>query len=134
VANSAGRTISNEARRTARARTFLQARVSYGEGAISAECMVSQLSQTGARLTVASAVALPDVFDIAIPQRAIARRGKLVWREDDQVGIDFVNEGESLPLAGADYPARIKALEAENAKLRAQVAMLMQQVHRLTEE
>ena len=80
---------SAEARRALRVRTFLQARVSYGDGAISTACTVNQLSDVGARLNIASTVSLPDDFEIAIPQRGIARRARLVWRKDDQVGDRF---------------------------------------------
>ena len=135
VANSPHNVSPSDARRAIRVRTFLQARISYGEGAISTECTVSQLSDTGARLTVASTVALPDVFDIAVPQRGIACRAKQVWRNDDQVGIDFVGGDEDLSAPTAeDYLARIKALEAENGKLKTQISTLLQQVHRLTDE
>ena len=134
VAGSPHKAKSDETRRAVRVRTFLQARLSYGDGAISNECTVNQLSDIGARLALASTVALPDVFDIAIPQRGIFLRAKLVWRDGDQVGIDFLKEEDQGPLTIEDYLARIKALEAENGKLRAQVGILQAQVHRLTEE
>ena len=135
MANSPLNVSPSDARRAIRVRTFLQARISYGEGAISTECTVSQLSDTGARLTVASTVALPDVFDIAVPQRGISRRAKQVWRNDDQVGVDFVGGDEDLSASTTeDYLARIKALEAENGKLKTQISALLQQVRRLTDE
>jgi PilZ domain len=135
VANSPHNIKPSEARRAVRVRTFLPARISYGEGAISTECTVNQLSDIGARLTVASTVALPDIFDIAIPQRAISCRAKLVWRNDDQAGIDLLNRVEDKPTPTIeDYIARAKALEAENAKLKAQISTLLLQVRRLTEE
>lgn len=133
MASSPQKAKSGDTRRAVRVRTFLQARISYGDGAISNECTVNQLSEFGARLTLASTVALPDLFDIAIPQREISGRAKLVWRDNDQVGIDFLgNEDRTAPAT--DYLARIKALEAENAKLKAQIGALLSQVHRLTEE
>jgi hypothetical protein len=135
VADSPDDTKSIEARRSLRIRTFLQARVSYSDGAISTACTVNQLSDVGARLTIAGAFALPDTFEVIIPQRGISRRAKLVWRKDDQAGIDFLGvEGGESNSATADPTARIKALEAENARLKAQIGALMQQVHRLTEE
>jgi hypothetical protein len=121
-----------EARRFAR--VVLQARISYGDGAISTACTVNQLSDASARISIANSFALPDTFDISIPQRGIACRAKLMWRRDDQAGIDFL--GDDAVLAAdqpADPAARIKALETENAKLKAQVGILMQQVQRLTE-
>ena len=92
------------------------------------------MSDIGARLTLASTVALPDMFDIAIPQRGISGRAKLVWRDDDQAGIDFCGDEDRTAPRPRIYLARIKALEAENAKLKAQIGALLQQVHRLTEE
>src|SRR5258708_27186867 len=82
---------SAEGRRSARVRTFLEARVSYSDGAISTPCTVNQLSDVGARLSIPSTVSLPATFEIAIPQRGITRRAKLVWRRDDLVGIDFLD-------------------------------------------
>jgi hypothetical protein len=135
VADSSRESKSTEARRSKRARTFLQARISYGDGAISTECTVNQLSDVGARINIAGSIALPDVFDVVIPQRGTSRRAKLVWRRDDQVGVDFFDDRESSPAPAADdYAGRIKALEAENAKLKAQIGALLQQVHRLTED
>lgn len=124
-----------EARRSKRARTFLHARLSYGDGAISTECTVNQLSDFGGRINVASSVALPDMFEVAIPQKGICRRAKLVWRKDDQAGIDFLDDRESLAVPDGEDPLmRIKALEAENSKLKGQIGALLQQVHRLTED
>jgi PilZ domain len=135
VADSPADMNAMEGRRSPRARTFLQARVSYRDGAISTTCTVNQLSDVGARITIAGAFSLPDTFEIAIPQRGISRRARLIWRKDDQAGIDFLGgeESERNSQTGGQS-ARIKALEAENAKLKAQIGLLMQQVHRLTEE
>ncbi len=124
-----------EARRSKRTRTFLHARISYGDGAISTECTVNQLSDIGARINIASSVALPDIFEMEIPQKGISCRAKLIWRKDDQAGVDFLDEREGAAVPTIeDYLARIKALEAENGKLKAQIGALMQQVQRLTEE
>jgi hypothetical protein len=135
VADSSRDLKPTEARRSKRARTFLHARISYGDGAISTECTVNQLSDVGARINVASSVVLPDMFEIAIPQKGISCRAKLIWRKDDQVGVDFLDEreGPAVPTI-EDHLARIKALEAENGKLKGQIGALLQQVHRLTEE
>jgi hypothetical protein len=96
---------------------------------------VNQLSDVGARINIAGSIALPDMFDIVIPQKGTSRRAKLIWRKDDQVGVDFFDDRESPAAPAAeDYAGRIKAVEAENAKLRGQIGALLQQVHRLTED
>ena len=135
VADSSRESKLREARRSKRARTVLHARLSYGDGAISTECPVNQLSDIGARINVASSVALPDMFEIAIPQKGISARAKLIWRKDDQVGVDFFDEREAPAAPVGDDPlAKIRALEAENGKLKTQIGALLQQVQRLTEE
>jgi len=87
-----------DARRGKRERTFLPARISFGEGALKADCVVTQFSPSGARINVPAAVALPDRFNIAIPQRGLNCRAKLVWRKDDLAGLEF-EQTESAPLA-----------------------------------
>jgi hypothetical protein len=135
VADSPREFKPTEARRSKRARTFLHARISYGDGAISTECTVNQLSDVGARINVASSVVLPDIFEMTVPQKGISCRAKLIWRKDDQVGVDFVDDREAAAAPTIeDQLAKIKALEAENGKLKGQIGALLQQVQRLTEE
>jgi hypothetical protein len=135
VADSSGQSKAAEGRRSKRARTFLQARISYGDGAISTECTVNQLSELGARINVAESIALPEMFDLIIPQKSVSRRAKLVWRKDDHVGVDFFDDREVVAAPAADdHGSRIMALEAENARLKGQIGALLQQVHRLTED
>jgi hypothetical protein len=123
-----------EARRAKRERTFLPARISFREGAMWADCTVTQLSPTGARISVAAGVALPDRFNIAVPQRGLNCRAKLVWRKDDLAGVEFELTDKASPAPTVqDYLARIGELEVANAKLRGQIAELLVQVQRLTE-
>jgi|SRR5579872_654628 len=123
-----------EVRRAPRERTFLPARISFGEGgALSTQCTVTQLSSGGARLNVPTSVTMPDRFDLAIPVRGLNCRARLVWRRGDQAGVAFDDAGELDEPAPEDPRAKIRELEAANAKLRARVAELAEQVHRLTE-
>jgi hypothetical protein len=127
----------NRERATVRQRTFLQARISYGDGAISTDCTVVQLSAKGALLSVADSVALTGEFEVAIPQKDFLRRARLVRRKDGQAGVEFLDREPAAPAAALDIEGqktRLRALEAENVKLKAQLSALIQQVHRLTEE
>ncbi len=125
---------STEERRIPRERTFLPARISFGEnGVLSTQCTVTQLSAGGARLTVPASTTLPDRFDLSIPQRNLATRVRLVWRKGDLAGVQFDEHAAEDPAAPEDLQARVRELEAANAKLRARVAELTEQVYRLTE-
>jgi hypothetical protein len=115
-------------------RVVLQARASYSDGAISTQCTVNELSDVGARINIATSFSLPETFDISIPQRNLTRRARLLWRTGNQAGLEFIeSDGAALSPFAHDPTARIKALEAENARLKAQIGVLMLQVQRLTE-
>jgi PilZ domain len=130
VADSSADALPVETRRSIR--VVLQARASYGDGAISTQCTVNELSDASARISIASSFSLPETFDISIPQRGISCRAKLIWRRGDQAGIEFLEADPALSVT-SDPVARIKTLETENAKLKAQIGFLLQQVQRLTE-
>lgn len=49
------------------------------------------LSASGACLIVAPVRALPSSFAVRIPDRALSRRARLVWRRGDQCGIEFLS-------------------------------------------
>ena len=116
-----------------RERIFLQAHISYSNGAISTTCTVMQISATGARLNLAGTVTLPEIFDISIPQKGIACRAQIVWREPTRAGIRFLAGPAVDATADGEHFEKIRALEALNAKLRAQVAELTTKLHRLTD-
>jgi PilZ domain len=124
----------SDARVAVRERLFVTARISYANGAISSPCTVTQLSPTGARINVADALSLPEIFDISIPQRNFSCRARLVWREQSKAGIEFVVEAPAPEQTTADYQEKIRALEALNAKFKAQIAEMTTQLHRLTGE
>jgi len=122
-------------RRAPRERAFLAARISYSNGAMSTSCTVLQLSATGAKIGVAGTVNLPDVFQIAIAQKSIDCRAKLVWRRGDVAAVAFLpSEPAAEPAQRLDDGSRIKALQAENEKLKARIGKLTEQIARLTGE
>ena len=124
----------SDLRQTSRERLFLPGRASYAHGAISTACTVLQLSATGARLNIEASFTIPEIFELSIPQRGIDCRARLVWREADKAGVEFLAEAPASEPSTDAYMAKIKNLEALNAKFKAQIAELTVQVRRLTEE
>ena len=135
MANAELKADSSPERRAPRERAFLAARISYSNGAMSAPCTVMQISATGAKLNIPAAMNLPDAFQIAITQKSVDCRATLVWRRGDVAGVAFqrVEAPEEQP-AGDAAKARIKALLAENEKLKARIGELMTHLARLTDE
>ena len=135
VANAELKAKSSQERRAPRERAFLSARISYSNGAISTPCTIMQISATGARLNIAEAISLPDVFQITIPQKSVDCRATLVWRRGDVAGVAFQRvEAPQEQPAGDAANARIKALTAENDKLKTRVGELTAKLARLTDD
>jgi len=134
----------SEHRRESRLRTFLKGRIIFNKGASTMDCLVRDLSASGARLALTETSTLPESFDLYIPQKDRTYRATLCWRRADGIGITFADEAAPAPVpaprpvpmpAPAPAPAaalppadegaamlalvrRISELEAENAALR----------------
>jgi hypothetical protein len=121
----------SEHRRESRLRTFLKGRIIFNKGASTMDCLVRDLSPSGARLALTETSTLPESFDLYIPQKDRTYRASLCWRRADGIGITFVDEAAPAPVPAAAAPPpaddaaamlalvrRISELEAENAALR----------------
>ena len=91
---------------------------------MSFSCLVTKISTTGAKISVDDQTAMPEHFQIAIPQRAIDRAARLVWRRAGSAGIAFEAEAEAVSDAAQGSQTRLQALEAENKALRATIESL----------
>lgn len=130
-----GFTHAEEGRRAQRERTLLQARVSFAGGSMSFPCIVTQISATGAKISVKDETVMPEHFQISIPQRRIDCEARLVWRRAGHAGVAFKL---SVGVAAADAPldvlqARLQALEAENKAQRATIEKLTAQLSKFRE-
>lgn len=72
-----------------RIRVFKGGKITFiGRGA-AIDCFIRNLSETGARLKVESAVGIPDSFDL-MQERGNIRKCKVVWRQATELGVQFV--------------------------------------------
>lgn len=134
-------TAAPENQRTAtRRRALIAATLRYGGGAVTVDCVVRNISETGAKIAVSEGVMIPQHFEIVIPQLNAVHRAELRWRHAGEAGIAFLDAvdqpraeadaGLSLQATSAATPseealkARIRTLEAEIVRLRARVAEL----------
>lgn len=121
----------SELRRETRLRTFLKGRIVFNNGNSSMDCLVRDLSGSGARLMLSQTATLPEGFDLHIPAKERVHKATLRWRREDSIGVTFAEEPVPAPETDpAALLARIKELEAENASLRRQLneteAMLLE--------
>ena len=111
-----------------RLRSLIAATILYNNGQSTLDCVIRNLSEDGAKLAVPAEIALPDRFELAIPQRNKLYRAAMVWRRADEVGISLED-----PCTAPDEPAsdavlrrRVRALEAEIAQLKSRIVQLTQ--------
>jgi len=71
---------ASDQRAAPRMRTLIAAKISFNNGQSTLDCIIRNLSDTGAKLIVSAAIALPDGFDLLIPQKSVTRRVRTVWR------------------------------------------------------
>ena len=53
------------------------------------DCIVRNLSETGAALEVVSPLFIPDRFTLIVPTDQLKRRCHIVWRKQKRIGIAF---------------------------------------------
>jgi len=108
--------MSVERRNAPRQRSFLRGCVYFNNRRSAVDCMVRDLSETGARLTFADATTIPDTVELSIPQKQQTLRASVQWRKADEVGIAFV--AADAHSNDGDLAERVQKLEAEIAALK----------------
>ncbi|WP_156381486.1 PilZ domain-containing protein [Aurantimonas sp. Leaf443] len=101
----------SERRVAQRVRTLKRGKVVFNNGFSTFDCIVRNISATGALLTIDEAAHLPKEFFIRIGEDRDARPARLVYRRGLLAGIRFLDvpeEDEDYPHAGAsaDHPVQ----------------------------
>ena len=112
-----------ENRREPRKRTFLKGRIVFNSGKSSMDCLVRDISDSGARIVLDETMVLPERFILEIPQKDTTFTANLRWRHEDGVGvvIDASSAGTPAPTPSDDVARlrrRVAELETENRALR----------------
>src|SRR5215204_2308276 len=114
-----------EPRSSPRQRSLMGAVLSFHNGRSTLDCLVRNISDSGARLSVSPSVSLPQTLELLIPQKGMTREARLVWRSENEVGVAFAlppPADEKKPdNEAAALRRRIPELEREVAQLRGRV-------------
>ncbi|WP_349369594.1 PilZ domain-containing protein [Salinarimonas sp.] len=127
----------DEHRGAPRRRTLMSAQIRYSGGAVTADCVVRNISDTGAKIDVSAGIVLPERFDLVIPQKNVVHACELRWRRAAEAGVAFLDATGQAGATGAPaaltprttptedaLKARIRQLEEENARLRGRIVEL----------
>ena len=100
----------SDKRTSPRLRSFLKGRVVFNGGQNSLDCLIRDISATGARLELSASVTLPDRFDLYLPHRDETCRAHLQWRRGGHIGVAFdqIDGAPEMPIAAQDVAARKK--------------------------
>lgn len=119
-----------EVRKNERVRSFLRARIVFNNQNTTIECIVKNISRSGAKIQLDNSLSLPTHFDLDIPQRGKTYRSRMVWRDADALGVSFI---EVAPDVAAPAEPR-DLLEMENRKLKVQLAKLKKRLEDLGQD
>ena len=84
--------MSFEKRKAARRNVHCRALIVAANKSVVSDCAISDVSDTGARLRLATTEALPDEFYLVLSKGAKVRRLCTVrWRSKNNVGVEFAS-------------------------------------------
>ena len=78
-----------ERRHSPRTRTLRAAKILFNNRRSVIDCMVRNVSATGACLEFPSTVGVPDRFDLVIAPEPHARPCRIAWKDKTRVGVTF---------------------------------------------
>jgi hypothetical protein len=113
-----------ERRNDSRSRSFLGAKIIFNGRNSTIDCLIRNISQTGARLFLSGNIVIPDEFELQVPKQGRSFQARLAWRRGDEFGVQFVRDQAGAASVSADLAAKLRRLEDERAALRARVAQL----------
>lgn len=118
----------SDKRGAARQKSLLRGFVYFGNSPSAVECIVRDISETGARLKFQNLPIIADALDLHIPAKGHTLHADVKWYQRDEIGVAFVKAsalGDPCAVDG-ELSERVKRLEVEIAALKQLVRRLQQ--------
>lgn len=112
-----------EPRKSTRQRTMLGAKIIFNNRMSTLDCRIRNISREGAKVILGDHYAIPQVFEFHVPQKDDTYRARVIWRHDNEVGIEFLEDPRAAKTP-QDASTRMHDLERENALLKKRVREL----------
>ncbi|MDB5601860.1 MAG: type pilus assembly PilZ [Xanthobacteraceae bacterium] len=112
----------SERRNTIRKKSFLQGRIYFNNRRSALDCLIRDISDTGAKLIFSDSVQTPDIIELYVPHKEQTLRAEVQWRRGEEMGVAFTDAevlATDRPAGSAtELAARVQKLEDEVASLR----------------
>jgi PilZ domain-containing protein len=102
---------------------FFRGFVYFGGVLTAVDCVVRDISDTGARLQFSAPQKFSDLLDLHIPIKSLVFRAKVRWRDGAEMGVRF-HATTQTDTGEITCDRRVDNLEAEIATLRRAVKLL----------
>ncbi|MGI9379577.1 MAG: PilZ domain-containing protein [Methyloligellaceae bacterium] len=104
----------SDKREICRRRQLKGGQISYQDGHMTLDCMVRDLSDSGARIKVLGSVSPPDYFNLKVELDGICVDCEVVWRAGPLLGVHFVQPVRKMKIT------RLQVINAQSqrSKLR----------------
>jgi hypothetical protein len=118
--NCGEQVVIKDMRKSNRQRQFWRGFVRLPQTHKTIDCIVRDISETGAKLRLRCTTPMPEFFELHIPSKRQFAKSKLVWNRNCEVGISFESPGAfgSLVSSDGELSARMGRLEVEIAALK----------------
>lgn len=81
--------MTEDSRTSQRRRTLKGGKIVVNNGFSTFDCVIRNLSDTGAKLAVASQIGIPELFQLAL-EDGRRLQCEVKWRRDGEIGVKFI--------------------------------------------
>jgi hypothetical protein len=79
----------SEKRRIQRTQVLKGAKIIFGNRSCLLDCVVKNLTNSGARLELPSLIGIPPSFELSFDQGRIMRSCRVMWQKGNNIGVSF---------------------------------------------
>jgi hypothetical protein len=108
----------SERRRSNRQKSLLRGCIYFNNRRTATDCLVRDISPSGARLIFSETISIPDAVELYLAQRQQTLRADVQWRRGDEVGVAFRTPKGCNFSADPELLERVEKLESEITALR----------------
>jgi hypothetical protein len=128
-----------ELRSAERTRSFLRARIIFNNRMSTIDCIIKNFSPTGAKIALNETLAVPTEFEIDVPQKGRGYHARLVWRDKEAIGVEFIDAKTPGLTLATQAPAdtseqRVYELQLQNAELKNKMMQLRKRLQDLGQD